>query len=273
MVLVYLTESLEKLGLLNRQDRKWEDETNVVQRGFLLLFSALLVSWLLISCGEIGGKVIVMWDSLRQVFSSTQDELSNYRLYIDTTYRDGKLIGRPFPIIDIETGRGNTIQVDFSKKKGGLVMLSDITSCQPCAEMLLNTLNYIYKNIEDPMEFPIYGIAINTSQNTIAEYKRSFKIEYTLGVLIQEGVLSPQLTENTPIIFLVGPNNTILHCHNPTFGKEQFSALFFYDLVFNRLSFLDVNTKDFERSALIKLDDKPVLEIIKGNYDRSSLSW
>lgn len=273
MVLVYLTESLEKPDLLNRQDHKWEGKTNVVQRSLLLLFSALLVSWLLVSCGEIGGKVIVMWDRLRQVFSSTQDELSNYRLYIDTTYRDSKLIGRPFPIIDIDTGRDNTIQIDFSKKKGGLVMLSDITSCQPCAEMLLNTLNYIHKNIEDSMEFPIYGVAVNTSQNTMAAYKRSFKIEYTLGVLLQEDMLLPQFTENTPIIFLVGPNNAILHCHNPTFGKEQFSALFFYDLIFNRLPFLDVDTRGFERSTLIKLDDKPVLEIIKGNYDRSSLSW
>jgi len=214
-----------------------------------------------------------MWDRLRQVFGSTQDELSNYRLYIDTTYRDGKLIGRPFPIIEIETGRDGTIQIDFSKKKGGLVLLSDVTSCQPCAEMLLNTLNYIYKNIANPMTFPIYGIAINTSQETIAAYKRSFNIEYTLGILLQEDVLPPQLAENTPIVFLVGPNNAILHCHNPTFGKEQFSALFFYDVVFNRLPFLDVNTKAFEISALTKLDDKPVLEVIKGNYDRDSLLW
>lgn len=215
-----------------------------------------------------------MWGRITRIFGYIQvDKLENYEAYITSTYRGGRLVGHPFPITAIKVSQEDTIQTDFSGSKGGLLMVFEPMSCQPCMELLFNILQHIHINLKDPVEFPIYGIALNFTPKELSTYKRAFKLEYQLGVPLQKDALPLRLVEHTPIVFLVDPNNTILQCHSPVIGKEQFSALFFHELVFNHLSFLEVNTKGFEDSPLRKLKGSPLLKCIEGDYDRETLFW
>ena len=140
-------------------------------------------------------------------------------------------------------------------------------------ELLLRTLQHIHTNLKDPVEVPIYGIALNFTPKILPDYKRAFKLEYQLGVPLQKDAFTLRLVEHTPIVFLVDSNNTILQCHSPVIGKEHFSAHFFYKLVFNHLPFLEVNIEGFEDSPLRKLEGSLLLEFIEGNYDREILFW
>lgn len=215
-----------------------------------------------------------MWRRITRLFGYIQvNELANYEAYINSSYRDGRLVGHSLPVAPIQVSRGDAIQMDFSGNKGGLVMFFEPMSCQPCMELLLRTLQHIHSKLKDPGEFPIYGIALNFTPEGLPDYKRAFKLKYQLGALLQEDALSHHLVEHTPMVFLVDSNNTILQCHSPVIGKEQFSAYFFYELVFNRLPFLEVNIEGFEDSPLRKLKGSSFLEVIKGNYDRDSLFW
>ncbi len=215
-----------------------------------------------------------MWGRISRPFGYIQvDELANYEAFINSTYRAGRLVGHSLPVTPIQVSHGDTIQTDFSGNKGGLLMFFEPMSCQPCMELLFRTLQHIHSNLKDPVEFPIYGIALNFSSKGLSDYERAFKLKYQLGAPLQEDALPHHLVEHTPIVFLVDSNNTILQCHSPVTGKEQFSAYFFYELVFNRLPFLEVNIEEFEDSPLRELKGKAVLEVVKGNYGRDSLLW
>ena len=215
-----------------------------------------------------------MWERITRLFGYVQeDKLENYEAYIGSTHISGKLVGHPFPITTIEVSQGDTFQTDFSGNKAGLVMLFEPMSCQPCLELLLKTLQHIHTDLKDPVEVPIYGIALNFTPKELSTYKRAFKLEYQLGGLLQKDALPLRLVEHTPIVFLVDSNNTILQCHSPVIGKEHFSAHFFYKLVFNHLPFLEVNTEGFEDSPLRKIQGSLLLEFIEGNYDREILFW
>ena len=215
-----------------------------------------------------------MWRRIARMFGYIQmNELTNYQEYIISTYRDGRLVGHPFPITAIEVSQGDTFQTDFSGSKGGLVMLFKPLSCQLCMELLLRMLQHIHTNLKDPVEFPIYGIALDSTPKELLNYKRAFKLKYQLGVPLQEDALQPRLVEHTPVVFLLDAHNTILQRHSPVISKEQFSALFFHELVFNHLPFLEVNIEGFEDSPLRKLKGSPLLECIGGDYDRETLFW
>ncbi|MYB72020.1 MAG: hypothetical protein F4X75_26385 [Gemmatimonadetes bacterium] len=216
----------------------------------------------------IGTTVALVWIGKKYL-----GDWLNYQAYVRDSYYHNQLVGHPFPCISLQTSQGDTLQTNFSSKKGGLILIFEPMSCQRCLELLLNTLQHIQSNMKDTAEFSIYGIAIDTPRTVLSNYRRVFKIKYQLGVPLQENILPTRLVNSTPIVFLVDSNNTILQAHNPTIGREQFSALFFYSLVFNHLPFLEVSIEGFDDSPLGKLKGGSILEIIKGNYDRDSLFW
>ncbi len=189
---------------------------------------------------------------------------SSYVPYVVNIYKSGQLIGHSFPIVSTETVGGDTVRTDFSEKNGGIVLVFDPFSCQPCLQLVLKGLQHIYDNLEDPTQLPIYAIS-KSPLNALSQYRRAFKLKYQLGIPIQ-GEDMDHLFQRTPVVFLVDSHNTILQCHYPLYKKEQFSALFFQELAFNYLSALKVNTSGFADSPLKKLRGVSLLEIIKGQH-------
>ena len=193
-------------------------------------------------------------------------DVPDYRDYIVNTFKDGQFVGHSFPVLPIHTVRGDTIRTDFSVTKAGVVFVFDEFSCKPCLELVLNGLQHIYDNIEDPVQLPIFVVS-NSDLTILSQYRRAFGLRYRLGFPIQVGDVShDRIFERTPMIYLIDSNNRILQCHHPLYRREQFTELFFSELVFNYLRTLKLNTTRFKDSPLKNLHGMPLLEIIRGQH-------
>lgn len=208
----------------------------------------------------IGITVSIAWIGKIYFF-----DLPDYEAYVVNTYKTNQRVGRSFPAIPVQTAHGDTVYTDFTGTKGSIVLLFDpFASCQPCLQLVLKTLQHLYGNLEYPNQLPIYAIS-NAVLSEVSPYWRALNLKYPLGIPIQSEEMD-DLFEWTPIIFLIDSNNTIIQCHHPLFEKEQFTTLFFYELVFNYLPALKVNTKGFEDSPLNVLHGVSLLEVIKGHH-------
>lgn len=209
----------------------------------------------------IGIIVAVAWTA--QVYFL---DVPDYQAYIVNSFKDGQFVGNSFPALSIHTVRGDTLRSDFSMTKVGVVFVFDEFSCKPCLELVLNRLQHIYDNLEDPVQMPIYVVS-NSDLRTLSQYRRAFGLKYRLGIPIQVGdVYHDHIFERTPMVYLIDSNNRILQCHHPLYGREQFTELFFSELVFNYLQNLKFNTTGFKDSPLENLYGKSLIEIILGQH-------
>ena len=87
--------------------------------------------------------VVVAW--LGQVYLV---DLRNYRTYAISTFKANQWVGQSFPVIPVRTSQGDIKHTDFAETQGGIVVLFNPTSCQPCLELVLETLQHIYSNPE-----------------------------------------------------------------------------------------------------------------------------
>ena len=208
----------------------------------------------------IGLTVSVAWIGKLYFF-----DLKNNQTFLFNVYRSTMLVGQHFPVVSIQTAHDDTVHTDFTGKKGGLVLLFDPTSCQPCLELVLNGLQHLRNNI-DTAQFPIYAISKDISLERLWQLRRAFRLSYQMGILEQSDILPDAFFKQTPLILLVDEHNTILQCHYPIYRKEQFSVIFFTKLVFKHLPALNVNIDSFEASPLYKLKDVSLVDAVKGNY-------
>ena len=191
-------------------------------------------------------------------------DLPNYQTYVVNTYKGNQLVGHTFPVVPIRTVSGDTVATDFSTSKVGLVLLFDPFSCQPCLELVLKALQHMHDNLQDPVEVSIYAIS-NTALSQMSQYRRAFKLRYQLGIPVQ-GENMDHLFQRTPAVFLVDSCNRILQCHHPLYGKEQFTALYFEELIFNHLPAFNVDIAGFSDSPLMKLRGQTLLDVIRGRH-------
>ena len=99
------------------------------------------------------------------------------------------------------------------------------------------------------------------------QFARAFKLKYQLGTLpSDENGTYDHFLERTPVIFLMDSRQTILQCHYPLVGREQFTQLFFWKLVSIQLPALEINTDRFVDSPLKKLKGLSFLDVIKGRH-------
>ena len=191
-------------------------------------------------------------------------DLRNYRTYAISTFRSNWWVGQSFPVIPLQA-TGDTVRTDFAETQGGLVVLFDPTSCQPCLESVLKSLQHIYDHLDNPARFPIY--AISSTPLMAVQYARAFKLKYQLGTLpSDDNGTYDHLLERTPVIFLIDSRQTILQAHYPLVGREQFTQLFFWKLVSIQLPALEINTDRFADSPLKKLEGLSFLDVIKGRH-------
>lgn len=209
----------------------------------------------------IGLIVSVAWIGKLHFF-----DLKNNQIFLLNVYKSTMIVGQHFPRAPIQTVHGDTVHINFSKKKGGLVLLFDPTSCQPCLELVLNGLQHIHDNLIDSTEFPIYALSKDISLERLWQVRRAFRLDYQLGIITENDILPDIFFEQTPLIILVDDNNTILQCHYPIYGKEQFSIIFFTKLVFRHFPPLEVSTEGFKDSPLAQLQDTSLLEAVKGHH-------
>ncbi len=204
--------------------------------------------------------VVVAWFGQTYLVDSR-----NYRTYAISTFKANQWVGQSFPVIPLRTARGDIKYTDFAGTQGGIVVLFNPTSCQPCLELVLETLQHIYERLDNPAQFPIYAISSNPSM--AAQLSRAFKLKYQLGTLpSDENGTYDHLLERTPVIFLIDSRQTILQCHYPLVGRDQFTKLFFWKLVSIHLPALKINTAQFADSPLKKLEGLPFLDVIKGRH-------
>lgn len=213
----------------------------------------------------IGLTISVAWIGKLHFF-----DLKNNQTFLINVYKSTMIVGQHFPATPVQTAHGDTVYIDFSEKKGGLVLLFDPTSCQPCLELVLNGLQHIRDNLIDSTEFPIYALSKGISLERLWQIRRAFRLDYQLGIITKEDVLQDTFFEQTPLILLVDEHNTILQCHYPIYGKEQFSVIFFTKLVFKHFPSLEVSTEGFKDSPLAQLQDTPLLEAVKGYHISSN---
>lgn len=192
-------------------------------------------------------------------------DLRNYRTYVLSTFKANQWVGQSFPVLPLQTARGDTVHTDFAPTQGGLVVLFDPSSCQPCLESVLETLQHICDHLDDPAQLPVY--ALSSMPSAAAQFSRAFKLKYQLGTLLpSEDGAYDALLERTPVIFLVDSRQTILQSHYPLFGREQFTQLFFWKLVSIHLPALEVKTTSFADSPLKALEALSLLDIVKGHH-------
>ena len=208
--------------------------------------------------------VVVAW--LGQIYLV---DLRNYRTYAISTFKANEWVGQSFPVIPLKTA-DDTLHTDFAGTQGGLVVLFDPSSCQPCLELVLEALQHVYDRLEAPAQFPIY--ALSSTSSAAEQFVRAFKLKYRLGTLppIEDGAYNA-LLERTPVVFLVDSRQTILQCHYPLYGRDQFTQLFFWKLVSIHLPALEINTAQFADSPLKKLEDLSVSDVIKGRHILTNL--
>ena len=209
----------------------------------------------------VGIIVVVGWNAQVNFL-----DVPDYQAYIVNTFKDGRFVGHSFPVLPIHTVRGDTLRTDFSATKAGVVFVFDEFYCKPCLELVLNGLQHIHDNIEDPVQLPIYVVS-NSDLGTLSQYRRAFGLKFDLGYTIQGGDVSHErMFERTPMVYLIDSNNRILKCHHPLSQREQFTELFFSELVFNYLPTLKINTTGFKDSPLKNLNGMPLVEIILGQH-------
>ena len=191
-------------------------------------------------------------------------DIRNYRTYVINTFKATSWVGQSFPVIPFQT-EGETAHTDFTKPQGGLVLLFDPTSCQPCLELVLETLQHVHDHMENPTQLPIY--ALSSMPSAAAQFSRAFKLKYQVGTMrLDDEKKYAALFEKTPVIFLIDNRQTILQCHYPLYGREQFTQLFFWKLVSIHLPALEIKTASFADSPLKTLEGMSLLDIIKGRH-------
>jgi hypothetical protein len=193
-------------------------------------------------------------------------DIKNNQTFLLNVYRSTMLVGHRFPVASVQTAHGDTVRTDFSGTMGGLVVLFDPTACQPCLELVLNGLQHIKNNLTDASQLPVYAIAKSVPLERLWQLRRAFRLDYPLGIVAQDDILLDTFFKKTPLVLLIDEHNTILQCHYPIYGKEQFSAIFFTRLVFNHLPPLKVNIEAFKNSPLNALRHVPLLDVAQGHY-------
>ena len=108
--------------------------------------------------------VVVVWSGQTYLV-----DLRNYRTYAISTFKANQWVGQSFPVIPLRTARGDTVRTDFAKAQGGLVVLFDPSSCQPCLELVLETLQHVYDRLDDLAQLPIY--AISSMPSAVAQFR------------------------------------------------------------------------------------------------------
>ena len=211
-------------------------------------------------------SVITFWVIKLYLF-----DVPDYQAYVANTYKSNQLIGRPFPSILIQTERGDTLRTDFADRKGGLVLLFDPSGCQPCLQHVIKALKHIHDKLKDPPQLPIYAISTDLPLGGLSQYRRAFKLKYQMGIPIQSDDLPDVFLKRTPVVFLINSHNTIVQCHHPLFQKDQFTILFFSELVFNHLSSLQINIDGFDDSPLKQLVGVSLLDVVRGHYSFDDL--
>ena len=212
----------------------------------------------------IGITVSVAWIGKLYLFDLANNQTN--KTFLLNIYNSTKKIGQHFPVVSVQTDRGDTVYTDFSEKKGGLVLLFDPKSCQPCLELVLNGLQHIRDNLVDPTEFSIYALPKGIYLEQLWQYKRAFQLDYQFGIIKEDDTSLDEFLKQTPLILLIDEHNTILQCHYPIYGKEQFSIIFFTKLVFGHFPPLGISTEGFEDSPLAQLKDASLLEIVEGHH-------
>lgn len=200
--------------------------------------------------------------SLAWLFKLHLTDLRFYRTFVVNTYRQDLIVGRGFPELSIRTTGNDTVSTDFSGSKTGLVFLFSPNSCQPCINLIFRALQHIHDNLKDSLEMPIYAIS-NGDQSELTKFKRAFRLTFQLGVPL-ESEDSDGLFVRTPVVFLVSPENRIIRCHLPLIQAEQFTSLFFVDLVYNHMPAFEINVEGFADSPLKEMHGMSLLELIKG---------
>ena len=196
-------------------------------------------------------------------------DMRNYRDYVINLFKSDYWIGQSFPVIPFQVD-GETAHSDFTKTQGGLVLLFDPTSCQPCLRLVLETLQHVYDHIENPDQLPIY--ALSSMPSAAAQFSRAFKLKYQVGTIQQDDEEKyADFFERTPAIFLIDERQTIIQYHYPLADREQFTQLFFWKLVSTHLPARNVKTASFADSPLKKLEGASLLDIIKGRHILASL--
>ena len=220
-------------------------------------FTKLLVGTSLLLL--IGITAAITWVGKVYLF-----DLPNYQAYVVNMYKDSRLVGHSFPVVSIQTVESDTVYTEFAGTKGGIVLLFDPSACQPCLKLALKGLQHIYDNLEDPIQLPIYAIS-NTALHQVSQYRRVLKLKYDIGIPREIEEID-YFFERTPIIFLIDSHNTIIQCHHPIYNKDQFTILFFRELIFNHLPALRVNIEGFAESPLNNLVGLSLSEVIEGHH-------
>ena len=201
---------------------------------------------------------------------SNSVDLENYRSYVTSLFKANQWVGRYFPVIPVQTTHGDTIHTDFTGTKGGLVVLFDPSSCQPCLYLVLETLQHVHDRLENPAHLPIY--AISPGPLAATQFSRAFSLKYHSGtLLLNEDKNYDSLIEKTPVVFLVDSYQKIIQCHYPLYEREQFTQLFFWKLVSTHLPVLNINTDRFADSPLRKLEGLSLLDVIERQHTFDNL--
>ncbi len=190
-------------------------------------------------------------------------DMRNYRTYAISTFKASQWVGQSFPSIPFQV-KEDTLHTNFAGTQGCIVVLFNPSSCQPCLEIVLETLQHVYDHIENPAQLPIY--ALSSVPSAAAQFSRAFKLKYQVGTIQDYEEDYAALFERTPAIFLVDERQTILQCHYPLVGREQFTQLFFWKLISIHLPALEIKTASFADSPLKTLEGVSLLDIIKGRH-------
>ncbi len=151
---------------------------------------------------------------------------NDYETFINSTLSANRHVGTKFPKIEMIDVKGRIISTDFEKKRGGVILLFDSNACQACLNTQLKMLREIYAQTKDPSELSVYGFT-NASSSVIKRQARALGLEYSLIYDKDNMLLNTPLSKQTPIVFIVDSENTIIQCHTPVIGKPHMSALFY----------------------------------------------
>ena len=161
------------------------------------------------------------------------DLINYYETIITRELVTARHPGMSFPRLSLSSVYDKIVSTDFSRGEGGLVLVSDTRSCQPCLISQFKLLNHIYERLQDPEQFPLIVIAAGTSGGSLKKYQLKYDIPYTL-VNDEDKVFFSQahssLYENVPVVFLINKNNTIIRSHIPLPNTPHYSALFFNEI-------------------------------------------
>ena len=180
-------------------------------------------------------------------------------------------MGKSFPVVEMVDIDGNTVKTDFFSVKAALVLLFDPAECQPCLNTQLKALQFIHSRLRSPEEFPVYAYA-KASASGLKRYRRAFDITFPLISDLEGVVIDPSLTDYTPVVYLVGPDNQILDCHRPVLNKSEFSVLFYNQTIGHQIRDnlkvgIDLKNSPFSMSGTSLLD------VIRNQYDDSKLKY